>query len=179
MDVSPSVGGVIEVNESVLSSYPSISTFTSGSSIHLEAIPASGYRFNNWTGHLSGTTNPTTIVLDCDKKVTANFSRIMRTLTMQVDGNGSTTPVVGNHSYGEGKVVDITATPDSGWKFDSWSGNVADPGLATTTVSMTSDRTLIANFSKVKTDWWLFSGIVTGAIIIGLIIWLVARSRIA
>ncbi len=179
MDVSPSTGGIVEVNEAALSSYPATSTFTSGSSVHLKAMPVSGYRFNNWTGDLSGTTNPTTIVIDCNKKITANFSRIMHTLTMRVDGSGSTTPAVSNHSYGEGTVVDITATPDSGWQFNSWSGDVADPGLATTTVTMSSDRILTANFSKVKTGWWLFGGIVTGAIIIGLIIWLAVRSRTA
>ena len=179
MDVSPSVGGIIEVNGVTLSSYPATSTFTSRSSVRLEAVPAPGYNFNNWTEDLSGTTNPTTIVIDCNKKITANFSRIMHTLTMRVDGSGSTTPAVGNHSYGEGTVVDISATPDSGWQFNSWSGDVADLGLATTTVTMASDRTLTANFSKVKTGWWLFGGIVTGALIIGLIIWLAVRSRTA
>ena len=178
MDVSPSVGGVIEVNENVLFSYPSTSTFTSGASVHLEAMPASGYRFNNWTGDLSSTTNPTTIVIDCDKKITANFSRMMHTLTMRVDGGGSTDPTVGNYSYGEGTTVDITATPDSGWQFDSWSGDVANPG-SHTTVTMSSDRTLTANFSKAKTGWWLFAGIVTVAIIVGLIIWLAVSRRTA
>jgi len=180
VDVSPSTGGIVEVNEIALSSYPETSTFTSGSSVQLKAIPASGYRFDYWDGDLSGITNPSTIVVDCNKKLTANFSRIVTySLTMQINGSGSITPVGGNYSYEEGTIVNVTATPDSGWQFDGWSGDVANPNIATTTITMTSDKTLNANFSKVYAGWWLLIGIVIGMIIIGLIIWLVVRNRTA
>jgi hypothetical protein len=88
--------------------------------------------------------------MDSDKTVTANFSQISYTLSMEVDGNGSTTPAVGDHTYLDGTVVNITATPDSGWEFDSWSGDVADPDDATTTVTMDSDKTVTANFVEVQ-----------------------------
>jgi uncharacterized repeat protein (TIGR02543 family) len=70
------------------------------------------------------------------------------TLTMAVTGSGATTPVVGPHDYTEGTVVDITATPASGWQFDGWTGDVADPGQASTTVTMDSNKTVTANFSE-------------------------------
>ncbi len=80
MDVSPSRGGgVVQVNQTALSSYPFEDTFKSGTHVSVEAVPASDYRFNNWSGGLSGTTNPTTIVIDCDKSITANFSQISAT----------------------------------------------------------------------------------------------------
>ena len=72
MDVSP--GGIVTVNQTAPSSYPSIHTFKSGTLVGLEAVPAFAYRFNNWSGDLSGTTNPTTIVIDCNKNIAANFS---------------------------------------------------------------------------------------------------------
>ena len=178
MDVGLGGGGTVSVIRTIPSSYPFTYNFDEGMSVRLEAVPAPGYIFNNWSGDLNSTTSPTAIVIDCNKSITANFSRIMHTLTMQISGSGSTTPTVGTHDYGEGEVVSITATPESGWQFDSWSGDVADPGLATTTVTMASYRTLTANFSQAKTGWWLFGGIVTGAIIIGLIIWLAVSQNV-
>ena len=179
MDVSPGNSGVIQINQSASSSYPFTSTSSSGEAVSLEAVPAPGYRFDNWNGDLAGTNNPTTLVISCNKKITANFSRIMHNLAVQVIGSGSTTPAGGNHSYGEGTVVDITATPDSGWQFDSWTGAVADVDSANTTVTIDSDKTVSANFSQVKPGWWLISGIIAGVIIIGVIVWWAVRSRMA
>ena len=179
MDVSPNGGGAVNVEETYPSSYPFASNFKNGASIRLEAIPAPGYQFNNWGGDLSGTANPTTILIDCNKKITANFSKIMHTLTIQVSGSGSTNPTVGTYNYSEGVVLDVSATPDSGWQFDSWTGDVADPSLATTTVIMDSDKTVAVRFSQDKTTWWLIGGVITGVIIIGVIIWLGIRTRAA
>ena len=179
MDVSPSDSGTVEIDQTAPFSYPMTSTFRNGASVSLEAVPTSGYRFNNWGGDLSGSTNPTTIVMSCNKKVTANFSQVMHTLTMQVSSSGSTTPEAGTHSYSEGTVVNITAAPDSGWQFDSWTGDVANPTLVTTTVVMGSDKIVTANFSQVKPSWWLIGGIIASVIIIGVLVWLAVRSRMA
>ncbi len=179
MNVEPGGGGTIEVEHTAIFSYPDTLSFRSGLSVRLEAVPVSGYRFKNWSGDLSGTTNPTTILIDCDKKLTANFSQIMHTLTMQVSGSGSSIPTVGVHSYAKGSVVDITATPDIDWQFEGWVGDVADLDLATTVVTINSDKTVTANFSQSKPDWWLVGGTPIGLIIIGVIIWLAVRRRTA
>ena len=103
----------------------------------------------------------------------------MHTLTIKTNGSGSATPTVGNHSYGEGTVVDITATPHKGWQFDSWTGGVADAGSANTKVTIDSDKIVTANFSQVKSSWWLIGSIIAGVIIITVIILLTVRSRIS
>jgi len=46
-------------------------------------------------------------------------------------------------------VVSIASTPDSGWQFDSWTGDVADPDSASTTVAIKSDKTITVNFSQI------------------------------
>ncbi len=70
------------------------------------------------------------------------------TLTMAVGptGGGTTDPAVGPHSYATGTVVDITATPNTGYGFDYWEGDVANPGAASTTVTMNMDKTVTAHF---------------------------------
>jgi uncharacterized repeat protein (TIGR02543 family) len=148
VDVSPSGGGTVEVDEIVSSSFPVTSSFSNGTSVSLKAVPTSGYNFNNWSGDLFGTTNPTTIVMGCNKKITANFYQIRHSLTKQVSGNGTTTPILGDHDYIEGSVVNITANPDIGWQFDRWTGDVSDPNAASTTVIMNSEKTIIASFSR-------------------------------
>lgn len=73
MNVSPN-DGIVKVNQDTPSSYPFTYTFDSDTHVSLEAVPAFGYVFNNWSGDLSGTTNPTAIKMDCDKSITASFS---------------------------------------------------------------------------------------------------------
>ena len=68
------------------------------------------------------------------------------TLTIAVDGSGSTTPAVGEHDYPAGTMVQITATAISGWEFENWTGDVADPNSAVTTVTMDGSLTVTANF---------------------------------
>jgi hypothetical protein len=53
---------------------------------------------------------------------------------------------VGSHSYSEGAVVPVLATPNSGYRFVSWSGPVASPNASATTVTVSGDTTLTANF---------------------------------
>ena len=179
MDVEPSGGGTIEVEQNASSSYPTTLSFETGTSVRLEAVPAPGYIFNNWSGDLTSTTSPTTIAIDCNKSITANFSRIMHTLTIQISGSGSTTPTVGTHDYGEGEVVSITATPDSGWQFDSWSGDVTDPGSVTTTLTTDSDKIVTANFSQAsQVNWPLVGGVIGGLVLAGLLaVVLIIRHR--
>lgn len=177
MNVSLISGGTVKIEQTVLSLYPSTSNFTGGSSVHLEAIPASGYRFDNWSGDVSSSNNSITVIMSCNKDIVANFSHIVHTLTMQVSGSGSTTPDRGIHSYNEGTVVNITANADGGWQFDSWTGDVTGLYLANTTLTIYSDTIVTANFSQTKPRWSLIVGIITSAIIIGIAIWWALRWR--
>jgi Zn-dependent metalloprotease/PKD repeat protein len=126
-------------------------TYCEGTVVTLTATPAAGWQFDNWSGDLSGTTNPTTITMSSNKSVTANFSQLPvpdYTLTVNTVGQGSVTLDPPGGTYPEGTVVTLTATPDSGWKFDNWSGDLtgtANPD----TITMDADKTVTANFSEI------------------------------
>ena len=64
-------------------------TFPSGSPVTLQAVPDAGWSFSIWSGDLTGSTNPTTITMDNNKNVTANFSQVNYTLSLTKVGNGS------------------------------------------------------------------------------------------
>jgi uncharacterized repeat protein (TIGR02543 family) len=183
VDVSPIGDGSVLVDQATPSSYPATYDINEGTYVSLEAVPASGYLFDHWSGDLSTTTNPTTILIDCKKSITANFSQVMHTLTIKLSGSGATTPTPGIHDYGEGTAVSITATPDDGWQFDGWTGDVADPASAATIVTLDSDKIVTANFSEITTtqvSWPLVGGVAGGLVLVGLLgVILIVRSRVS
>lgn len=83
-------------------------------------------------------------------ELTVTPRAVTYTLTMEVNGNGSTIPSVGSHTYDAGTVVDISATPDTGWEFNSWSGGVTNPSSSSTTVTIDADKSVIANFIEIS-----------------------------
>lgn len=46
-------------------------------------------------------------------------------LKIDIEGQGSTSPAAGTHTYDEGEEVTIGAIPDYGWIFDKWTGDVS------------------------------------------------------
>ena len=72
-------------------------------------------------------------------------------LTMEVvpAGGGTTDPVVGSHTKGWEEEVAITATAKPGYAFSHWTGDVADGGAQTTTVTMSGNKTVTAHFSPI------------------------------
>ena len=67
------------------------------------------------------------------------------------EGGSVTTPGEGPYPYREGQAdeVNLVATPDPGYLFDEWTGDVgtiADVSAATTTIAMDDDYSITANF---------------------------------
>ena len=144
----------LTINENGNGSTIGAGTHYEGEEVTIGAYPASGWKFDFWSGHIDTIQDvnaaTTKITMNSDYTITANFSEAeIFTLTMAVNGSGSTTPEAGEHIYTEGTVVDITATTDEGWEFASWSGDVADPNSTSTTITMNADKTVTANFSQI------------------------------
>jgi len=73
-------------------------------------------------------------------------------MAVEVDGSGSTIPSVDNHVYDAGEVLRIRAKSDSGWSFDHWSSNVANPSSSSTKVTMNSNKTVTAHFIQIPSS---------------------------
>ncbi len=145
MAVNPGGGGTIDP-------LAGPHTYPEGTVVDITAAPAVGYVFSGWTGDVADPNDATTTVtMDADKTVTANFTAQNYDLTMAVSpsGGGTTTPAVGITSHGARSVVDITATPNTGYLFDSWTGDVADPNDPSTSVTMDGNKTVTANFTAI------------------------------
>ncbi len=137
-----------------------IHTYPEGTVVDISATPNVGYVFSSWTGDVSGSVNPTTVSMNANKSVTANFTAQNYDLTMAVSpsGGGTTTPAVGAHSYGVNTVVDITATPATGYVFDRWTGDVASTTSASTTVTVTAAKTVTALFTAIPPGTVIMEG---------------------
>ncbi|HPO16640.1 MAG TPA: hypothetical protein PLI09_24600, partial [Candidatus Hydrogenedentes bacterium] len=100
--------------------------YVSGRTVDLTAIPDTGWAFDHWEGDLTGTTLTGQVVMDSAKNVTAVFSELPQvTLTVSVTGNGTVDPAVGVHSYPQDTTFLLRATPDTGWAFDHWDGDIS------------------------------------------------------
>ncbi len=71
LSVVPEEAGIIEVNGDELET--GVFEATQGDIVVLEALPASGYEFDHWSGSLSSTDNPLETPFYNHKSITANF----------------------------------------------------------------------------------------------------------
>lgn len=68
-------------------------------------------------------------------------------LTIKVEGEGTTDPPLGTHTYEEGEEVTINAVPDNNWEFVEWSGDVSSEEKEIT-VTMDENKVITANFEE-------------------------------
>lgn len=136
------------VNGSILRN-PSHAVYDSGSTVQLTAIPATGYNFVTWSGDLSGSTNPTNLVMNSNKSVTANFAINQYTITTSAGANGSITPSgVLNVNYGDS--LRFTITSALGYKVDSVIVNGVYQGKMSTYLfsNVSANHTIYIKFAK-------------------------------
>lgn len=124
---------------------PDQATYTYNQIVQLTANPTTGWRFDHWSGNLTGTTNPTTLTMNGNKVVTAHFTQDTYTLTINVVGGGTVSKNPDQSTYTYGQVVHVNATANSGWTFDHWSGNLTG-NQNPTTITMNGNKIITATF---------------------------------
>jgi ribosomal protein S28E/S33 len=117
-----------------------------GDTVQLTALPTDGWSFDHWSGDLTGSTNPTTILINGNKAVNATFTQDEYTLDTSVVGSGIVNlNNTGPYHYGD--VVELTAVHDVGWSFDHWNGDLSGSTNPTTLV-MTDNKAVTATFTQ-------------------------------
>lgn len=112
------------VGNGTVTKSPEQATYHYGDVVELTAVPAAGSAFSGWSGDLTGSTNPANIVINGNKAVTATFTNIGYTLTVNIVGGGTVSKNPDQATYNYGNVVELTATPALGWAFSGWSGGL-------------------------------------------------------
>lgn len=105
---------------------PELGEFNEGETVTLTANPAEHWVFQSWSGDASGTTASTTITMDRDKSVTANFTERLYELNVTIVGEGSVTEeiVQSKSEHTVGTVVRLTPVAADGWLFAGWDGGI-------------------------------------------------------
>jgi hypothetical protein len=103
--------------------------------------------FNNWSD--AGAISHAITVPGAATTYTASFdTQYQLTTAVNPIVGGSVTPSSGNY-YTSGTVVPLTATPNAGFSFTNWTGNVASSTSASTFITMTAPQSVTANFSLI------------------------------
>lgn len=146
---------ITTANGSVTKS-PNKTTYTHGETVTLTATANAGYTFGSWVGDTTGMVNPVTITMDSNKAVTANFTQNAYTLNITA-ANGTVTKSPDKAAYTYGETVTLTATANTGYTFDSWSGSAT--GTANpVTITMDGNKSVTANYTPNNSPvaHWLF-----------------------
>lgn len=140
--VQPPTGGSVALS-------PSGGSYAAGTVVTVTAIPAAGYRFGSWGGALSGTTNPTTLLVDGNKTISASFVR-QYNVNVSTTGSGGVSLSPAGGVYDAGTVVTLTANPTGGGSFLGWSGDLTGT-TNPATLTVNGDKSVTANFSSLHT----------------------------
>jgi uncharacterized repeat protein (TIGR02543 family) len=130
------------------------------------ASPNPDYVFAGWTvtvgnAVLGDASLMTTTVVVADTggaTVTANFvPSVVLTMVADPPAGGTTAPVPGVSTVGQGLAVDIGATPVAGYRFLAWEASanaaLADANAMATTVTLSGDATVTAIFGEQAVVW--------------------------
>jgi len=157
--------GSAKVN-GTLRSLPWSGSFLSGTSVTLEAVPDAGWKFDGWSGDATWSGATLVLTMDAPKNITATFSQDGHVLNLSKVGSGSVKvdgtlrSLPWSGSFLSGTSVALEAVPDSGWKFDGWSGDATWSG-ATLVVTMDAPKNITATFEE--RDSFILSLSKTGA----------------
>ncbi len=124
--------------------------------VNLRAEHDQHYHFVEWTGDVETIADvynaTTTISMNASYSITANFELDEGWYSLTVsstEGGSVTQPGEGIFVYENNTVVDLSAMPDEGYEFVSWTGDVstiADVNSASTNITMLSSYSITAIF---------------------------------
>ena len=122
--------------------------YTHGQMVTLRATANAGYEFVNWTENGSVVSNTASYMFEAtaDRALVANFDAVTYTINASANpADGGTITGTGNYAYGQN--ITLTATANDGYIFANWTENgFVVSSDAEYSFTVTSDRTLVANF---------------------------------
>jgi hypothetical protein len=122
-------------------------TYLYGDQVVLTATAQLGWSFAGWSGSATGMQNPTTILMDDFKVITATFTQDQYELSMQVVGNGGVDQTPNQPFYLYNDQVSLLAHPAAGWSFAGWSGDLTSSDNAAR-LFMDGHKTITATFTQ-------------------------------
>ncbi|HPC15362.1 MAG TPA: leucine-rich repeat domain-containing protein [Candidatus Hydrogenedentes bacterium] len=121
--------------------------FKKNTKLQVGAVPNAGSAFDRWTGDLSGDLHQVELIMNGDKSIRAVFvGGTIRRLVLSVEGEGRVSPPEGEYAYVDGKQLTLIATPEAGWRFEEWRGDVGGTANVAA-LTMDADKNVTAVFT--------------------------------
>ena len=124
LNISANIGGTAQILENESPPYFFDGNYT------IIATPSVGYEFNQWTSSTnsenqldSTTSNNTSLILNEDINVTANFTEKQYYLSVHFGMGGDLSLIPNPTLHGHFSEVGVNATPLTGYVFDKWEDN--------------------------------------------------------
>ncbi|MEK6552844.1 MAG: InlB B-repeat-containing protein, partial [Bacteroidota bacterium] len=141
LSAAPAAGGIVTQSGT--------GTYSPGSSVTVTAAANSGYNFVSWTesGTVVSTGLSYSFIINSNRNLVANFTQAQYTVTLSPNPPAGGT-LTGSGIYSFGQIVTVSATPNSGYQFVSWTegGTVVSTGTNYAFI-INSSRVLVANFA--------------------------------
>lgn len=120
-----------------------------GTIVELTPSPSTGWTFVEWTGDINSTEPIQEVDVIEPISVTAVFEKKIYPLTVNINGDGEVVEsiITTKTDYEYSTNIRLTAIPDTGWAFVSWTGDVVGTD-SITTVSITDSTNVTATFEK-------------------------------
>lgn len=143
LSVTPTSGGTVNIS-------PEATTYDSGSTVTLTAVPGSGYKFRSWGGDTVASGSTLTLKMVKDWTVTASFvdidAKATFILTVNTTGAGVVEVDPKKAEYDSGTIVLLTPYVVDDEEFLRWEGALS--GSATpAAIVMDANKTVKASFS--------------------------------
>ena len=139
----PIGGGSVNLNSN---------NYNEGEILKLEAIPSENYSFDFWSGDLNSNNSLIDLAVDSDKTVFANFSKKRFEVNISIEGQGKVSKRLiksgSKNDYSYGSVVEILASPENGWTFDEWKGNIENNTTNPVHINIDGQKNITAIFKK-------------------------------
>ena len=123
--------------------------FQKGKTVTISVSANPGFSFSGWSGDLSGSMNPSSILMESPKSLKANFTSTTNSCQLAVEvnsaGNGTVVKEPEKSTYECGEQVVLNAKPNSGYTFKNWSGDVTGE-INPVTLTLSGAMRVVANF---------------------------------
>jgi hypothetical protein len=128
-------------------------TYDNGKQVTLTATPKSGYQFVNWTLNGIEVSKSATysFTVSKDASLKANFKVVApATFTVTATANPQEGGVVtGSGTFNTGTLINLTATPNEGYKFTNWTNGETEISKESTySFALSANYAVQANFSS-------------------------------
>ena len=123
-------------------------TYQQGQSCTVNATPATGYNFTNWTenGNVVSSNASYTFIVTGNRTLVAHFQTQTYTITASADPSTGGT-VSGGGTFNYGQSCTLTASPATGYTFVNWTKNGTQVSSnATYTFAVTESAAYVAHF---------------------------------